>query len=466
MERIVKPSGVVETKRYIGSTSIVTTNTANPTPVELTVFTDHIGSTYALINRDTGVLTQSMSFDAFGLRRQTDWTVLTGTALVTFNNDNSTRGFTGHEQLDEVGLIHMNGRVYDPMLGGFVSADPFVPSTTSTQAYNRYSYVYNNPLSYTDPSGYTPEWIAIITAIFEVLFAVFDTYNAFVPPNQKQLEAFTLPGSAQGAFGNGSNAAAGLNEGDRCFEGTALCNPQASRESDRGSAGIDAITGGTDTAQTSSKFANGANSMSFMSAYFGIPDNSIVPDLTVEEQVALLENAILVVDVVDAARTVISVGATVSSGGLLAPVAWMTTIAAKMGKAKFKTWAKKILKLRGGATKSTVGGLRAAGQKDAHHIIQDAAAKNLPGYKTNSAPGVQLAGPANKIGTPHYKATQVQRQRGTGTYASEIRIGYKALRRAGLSRAEARAQISHADEYFQGLGVTGSTRMRPVGNRR
>ena len=79
---------------------------------------------------------------------------------------------------------------------------------------------------------------------------------------------------------------------------------------------------------------------------------------------------------------------------------------------------------------------------------------------------MQLSEPANKVGTPHYNATQVQRQRGTGTYASERRIGYKAMRRGGLSRNEARAQIGHTDEYFGGLGVTGSTKMRPVGNRR
>ena len=116
--------------------------------------------------------------------------------------------------------------------------------------------------------------------------------------------------------------------------------------------------------------------------------------------------------------------------------------------------------------KNTVGGLGASGQKDAHHIIQDAAAKNLPGYNSNAAPGVQLLGTANKIGTPHFNATQVQRQHGTGTYASERRIGYKALRRGGLSEDDARTQIQYADEYFGNLGVTSSTKMRPVSNRR
>ncbi|MET0116416.1 MAG: RHS repeat-associated core domain-containing protein [Sedimenticola sp.] len=48
----------------------------------------------------------------------------------------------------------MNGRIYDPMLGRFLSADPHVQSPANPQNLNRYTYVNNNPLSYTDPSGY------------------------------------------------------------------------------------------------------------------------------------------------------------------------------------------------------------------------------------------------------------------------------------------------------------------------
>jgi len=72
-----------------------------------------------------------------------------------------SRGFTGHEHLENhkhpngaIGLIHMNGRVYDPELGVFLSADPFVQFSESTQGFNRYAYVGNNPLSYNDPRGY------------------------------------------------------------------------------------------------------------------------------------------------------------------------------------------------------------------------------------------------------------------------------------------------------------------------
>lgn len=56
--------------------------------------------------------------------------------------------------MDEIGLIHMNGRVYDPKLGRFLQADPFIQAASNTQSYNRYSYVWNNPLNTTDPSGY------------------------------------------------------------------------------------------------------------------------------------------------------------------------------------------------------------------------------------------------------------------------------------------------------------------------
>ena len=64
-----------------------------------------------------------------------------------------SRGFTGHGHLDRTGLVHMNGRVHDPRLGRFLSPDPIVADPTSSQSWNLYSYVGNNPLSRTDPSG-------------------------------------------------------------------------------------------------------------------------------------------------------------------------------------------------------------------------------------------------------------------------------------------------------------------------
>jgi RHS repeat-associated protein len=62
--------------------------------------------------------------------------------------------YTGHENLPEVSLVHMNGRVYDPNVSHMLSADPFVQFPGDGQSHNRYSYVFNNPLRYTDPSGF------------------------------------------------------------------------------------------------------------------------------------------------------------------------------------------------------------------------------------------------------------------------------------------------------------------------
>jgi RHS repeat-associated protein len=64
------------------------------------------------------------------------------------------RGFTGHEHLPWFKVINMNGRLYDPLTGQFLSADPYVQNPESTQNFNRYTYCLNNPLKFSDPSGY------------------------------------------------------------------------------------------------------------------------------------------------------------------------------------------------------------------------------------------------------------------------------------------------------------------------
>ena len=76
----------------------------------------------------------------------------------TFEYENLTelmfdRGFTGHEHLELFDLINMNGRVYDPSLGRFLSPDNYVQAPDFSQSFNRYSYCWNNPLRYTDPDG-------------------------------------------------------------------------------------------------------------------------------------------------------------------------------------------------------------------------------------------------------------------------------------------------------------------------
>ncbi len=118
--------------------------------------TDHLGSVEAITN-ENGDLLSGQQFDPYGLRRSGSFEALATVGEIPtldFQNRHTTRGFTGQEQLDGTGLVHMNGRVYDPRLGRFISADPFVQFPTVSQSYNRYAYVRNNPLSVNDPTGF------------------------------------------------------------------------------------------------------------------------------------------------------------------------------------------------------------------------------------------------------------------------------------------------------------------------
>ena len=76
-----------------------------------------------------------------------------GKQTVSINTIGLIRGYGGHEMLNEFNLINMNGRVYDPVLGRFLSPDKYVQEGDNSQNYNSYSYCLNNPLKYADPSG-------------------------------------------------------------------------------------------------------------------------------------------------------------------------------------------------------------------------------------------------------------------------------------------------------------------------
>ena len=120
--------------------------------------TDHLGSITGLVDATCQNLVEEYSFDAWGRRRNpVNWTYDNVPAPTYL-----TRGFTGHEHLDEFGLINMNGRMYDPLLARFLSPDNYVQMPFSTQGYNRYSYCINNPLKFSDPDG---EWFIPLMVI-------------------------------------------------------------------------------------------------------------------------------------------------------------------------------------------------------------------------------------------------------------------------------------------------------------
>ncbi|MDR1763787.1 MAG: hypothetical protein LBR64_07560, partial [Dysgonamonadaceae bacterium] len=114
------------------------------------IFRDNLGSITHITNA-SGSLVQENSFDAWG--RQRDPATLAVYAPGSEPELFLGRGYTGHEHLPWFALVNMNARLYDPAVGRFLSPDPYVQNPLFSQNYNRYSYVLNNPLRYTDPTG-------------------------------------------------------------------------------------------------------------------------------------------------------------------------------------------------------------------------------------------------------------------------------------------------------------------------
>ena len=88
---------------------------------------DHLGSTDQVLKAAGSTVVVAESFSAFGARRGSNWSGAPSAADLTVIAATTAEGFTGHDMLDGVGLIHMHGRVYDPTMGRFLSVDPIVP---------------------------------------------------------------------------------------------------------------------------------------------------------------------------------------------------------------------------------------------------------------------------------------------------------------------------------------------------
>jgi RHS repeat-associated protein len=142
--RIHTPSGFVVVNRRSDGT--------NQT---LYVPSDHLSSSDAVTDASGAVLVRP-NFASYGARRDSDWDGAPPAADLQAIADTTRRGYTDHEMLDNVALVNMNGRVYEPTIGRFLSADPVLFPFGTTRAANPYSYVENEPLSYRDPSGFTP----------------------------------------------------------------------------------------------------------------------------------------------------------------------------------------------------------------------------------------------------------------------------------------------------------------------
>ena len=177
--------------------------------------TDALGSITAVTD-DSGKVVERRSYEAFGKIRAMDYGVNNNTqANLTIE---TARSFTGHEQIGEIeGLVHMNARIYDSDIGRFLSADTIVQDIYDTQAFNPYSYVRNNPLKYTDPSGHSflgdlwDKWLkpalAIVAAVVVAIYApqFLSTYMGIAEGSMASVVATgAMAGAASGAVMTGT----------------------------------------------------------------------------------------------------------------------------------------------------------------------------------------------------------------------------------------------------------------------
>ncbi len=128
---------------------------------------DHLGSTWMVTDLN-GAIKEKNEYYPFGTYRPSP---------ESFDYDPSFPDvfytFTGQEEDGEVGLYNYGARLYDPVLGRFISPDSLVPDHTDPQSLNRYSYCVNNPLIYIDPTGNQDEYMDS-TAEYDLLYGMMD----------------------------------------------------------------------------------------------------------------------------------------------------------------------------------------------------------------------------------------------------------------------------------------------------
>ena len=125
-----------------GSTSIAVRTIVNGTENTLNwLLSDHLGSSSITTTAD-GTWNSEIRYSAFGETRYSS-----GITPTDYR-------YTGQLEQKDVNLYYYNARYYDAALGRFVQADTIIPSAGDSKSYDRYAYVNNNPVKYTDPSGH------------------------------------------------------------------------------------------------------------------------------------------------------------------------------------------------------------------------------------------------------------------------------------------------------------------------
>ena len=387
--------------------------------------------------------------------------------------DNVRQRFTGYEKDIETGnvdtaLDYAQARMYQNRHGRFTAPDPllFSASLANPQTFNRYVYVGNNPMNLTDPSGL--DWCVNNKSGV----GTFREGKGTCQSGESDATGKEVPITG-GSIKTDNGYVAGVGDVVRLnADGTATHIGATQQRADQegvqvqdSSDPVEATPMAIGTKISSQTLLplpcpSGMTCGSSSPAPAPRLDTSNNAPLKTVAAIESLAHLMQLVPGLNAPATIISIAIDIGQGDFREAGEGTVGFIPFGGVLK---WGKKTRKIS--QFGPTHNDLRYLGATDSHHIIQDAAVKNIPGYSRGAAPVTML--PGGGRGTPHHIANQVQKQRGGGTYGAERRIGYKALRIAGLTKSQARYEIGRADAYFNSLGITNSTVLPiPKGRRR
>ena len=200
------------------SAPVVLVSTNGGTWTAMAVGRDYLGSVIAVANA-SGAVVERDAWDPWG--RALNPSNLTQYSVGSEPTLALGRGFTGHEWLPWFSLWNANARIYDPLLGRFLSPDPYVQAPGFTQNFNRFAYALNNPLKYTDESG---EYFWLIGALIggfsnwiangcKFTFKGFMYFNAGFGIGALSAGASTFTSTALGVSGVAAGSLVGASTG-------------------------------------------------------------------------------------------------------------------------------------------------------------------------------------------------------------------------------------------------------------
>jgi RHS repeat-associated protein len=198
-ERLATRSGTTLEERFrlYAGPRLVGEVVRKPGAADNTLFmhSDDLGSTDTISGASLSDL-QTVRFDAFGAELGASSTEITRV------------GYTGQEHDRDLGLIDMHGRIYDPLAGRFLSQDPVMQAPFWSQGPNRYSYVFNDPINATDPSGFLAEDMVTMLGVHYPNEAASGAFAGGADAGASAVDAGT--GASAAAAGQGlANAGAG-----------------------------------------------------------------------------------------------------------------------------------------------------------------------------------------------------------------------------------------------------------------